>query len=93
MTNIPSNYTLDEIIKYGRLPEQAVKTLEQMQDRLIELEKENKSLNRHNEIISEQWHFCQDFIASTKERCKSATRCKELVAAILTELDDSYIEL
>ena len=90
---LPSNCSFDEIIKYGRLPEQAVKALEQVQDRLIELEKENKALNRRNEVIFEQWCFCKEFISSTKERCQTATKCKELVAAILTELDDSYIEL
>jgi len=91
--NIPSNFSVDEIIKYGKLPEQAVKALEKLQEDIIKLEKENKALNRRNEMISEQWHFCQDFIVSTKQRCETATNCKDLVKAILTELDDSYIEL
>lgn len=93
MNILPSNYTLDEIIKYGRLPEQAVKALEQIQANLNGLEKENDEYRKENNQLSDQLYHCKEFIESTKIRCESATECKKLVADILTELENSYIEL
>jgi hypothetical protein len=91
--NIPSNFSLEEIIKYCSLPEEARRLVEQLHDKIIDMDKENNYLTKENEKLEEQIYFRDEFIRSTKERCETATKCKELVKDILTELDDSYIEL
>jgi hypothetical protein len=91
--NIPSNFSLEEIIKYCSLPEEAKNLIEQMYDKIVNVDKENDALTKRNELLEEQIYFRDEFIRSTKERCESVTKCKELVKDILTELDDSYIEL
>jgi hypothetical protein len=91
--NIPSGFSVEEIFKYCVIPDEVRTALQPIFDRASEQEEEIRSLIKHIEVIEEQLHFRDDFIRSTQARCESATRCKELVKAILTELDDSYIEL
>jgi hypothetical protein len=44
--NIPSNYSLEEIVKYVDLPEPVRKLLEEAAFKIIELEKEVKAFDR-----------------------------------------------
>jgi len=93
MNDIPSNFTLEEVFKFSTLPESVRSKIEIALESIIELEKENERLLKREEILEEQLYFRDEFIRSVEERCKTATKCRELVKDILTELDDSYIEL
>ena len=93
MNNIPSNFSIEEILKYGSFTEEVKLACEKLFYQIIELDEENNALTKRNELLEEEIYFRNEFIRSTKERCETATKCKELVKDILTELDDSYIEL
>jgi hypothetical protein len=91
--NIPSNFTLEEVFKFSNLPASLRNKIEEALETITTLEKENTRLLKCEEILEGQIYFRNEFIRSVKERCKTATKCKELVKDILTELEDSYIEL
>ena len=93
MNNIPSNFTLEEVFKFSNLPEPVRSKIEMALESITELEAENKRLLKREELLEEQIYFRDEFIRSTEERCKTATKCRELVKDILTELENSYIEL
>ena len=91
--NIPSNFTLEEVFKFSDLPASLRNKIEEALETITTLEKENTRLLKREEILEEQIYFRNEFISSVEERCKTATKCRELVKDILTELDNSYIEL
>ena len=91
--NIPSNYSLEEIIKYIDLPEQVRKLMEEAAFRIIELEKEVKAFNRVEERLREQIYFRDEYIEKVVAESKRTTKHKELAKFIEIELENSYIEL
>jgi len=91
--NIPSNYSLEEIIKYIDLPEQVRKLMEEAAFRIIELEKEVKAFDRIEERLREQIYFRNEYIEKVVNESKRTTKHKELAKFIEIELENSYIEL
>lgn len=90
---IPSNFSITEYLKYSDLPIEVKDKLQPVIDKIFEVETELKETNKEIERLGEQLYFRDEFITSIKDKCQSATRCKELVKDILTELENSYIEL
>ena len=91
--NIPSNFSLEEVVKYAEMPEEVRVSLSSIFNTIGELQRRITQFEKHEEILEEQLYFRDEFIRSIVERCKYATKCKELVKDILLELDNSYIEL
>ena len=91
--NIPSNYSLEEIIKYIDLPEQVRKLMEEAAFKIIELEKEVKAFGRVEGRLREQIYFRDTYIEMVLAESKRTTKHKELAKFIEIELENSYIEL
>jgi len=94
--SIPSNLSLTELLKYPDSTQDYLNMLRNSVDDLldynIELEKENDSLYRRNEILEEEVYFRNDFIDTILKACKNTTRHKELVKFIELTLQNSCIE-
>lgn len=90
---IPSNFTLDDVIQYVKIPEEVRKLLETASRRINYLETEVRKVEKHNEMYSEQLYFCREFIHAVKEESEKATKVKELKKFIEVTLENSYIEL
>lgn len=91
--NIPSNYSLEEIVKYVDLPEPVRKLLEEAAFKIIELEKEVKAFDRVEERLREQIYFRDEYIEQVVQASKTTTKHKELAKFIEITLENSYIEL
>jgi hypothetical protein len=91
--NIPSNYSLEEIVKYVDLPEPVRKLLEEAAFKIIELEKEVKAFDRIEERLREQIHFRDEYIEQVVQTSKTTTKHKDLAKFIEITLENSYIEL
>lgn len=91
--NIPSNYSLEEIIKYIDLPEQVRKLMEEAAFKIIELEKEVKAFDKIEERLRDQIYFRDEYIEKIVVESKRTTNHKELAKFIEIELENSYIEL
>jgi hypothetical protein len=90
---IPSNFSLDDVIQYVRIPEEVRKLLETASRRINYLETEVRKIENHNEMYSEQLYFCREFISQVKDEAEKATKVKELKKYIEVTLENSYIEL
>jgi hypothetical protein len=91
--NIPSNYSLEEIVKYVDLPEPVRKLLEEAAFKIIELEKEVKAFDRMEERLREQIYFRNEYIEQVVQTSKTTTKHKDLAKFIEITLENSYIEL
>jgi hypothetical protein len=91
--NIPSNYSLEEIVKYVDLPEPVRKLLEEAAFKIIELEKEVKAFDRIEERLREQIYFRDEYIGQVVQTSKTTTKHKDLAKFIEITLENSYIEL
>jgi hypothetical protein len=91
--NIPSNYSLEEIVKYVDLPEPVRKLLEEAAFKIIELEKEVKAFDRIEERLREQIYFRDEYIEQVVQASKTTTKHKDLAKFIEITLENSYIEL
>jgi hypothetical protein len=91
--NIPSNYSLEEIVKYVDLPEPVRKLLEEAAFKIIELEKEVKAFDRIEERLREQIYFRNEYIEQVVQASKTTTKHKDLAKFIEITLENSYIEL
>ena len=91
--NIPSNYSLEEIVKYVALPEPVRKLLEEAAFKIIELEKEVKAFDRMEERLREQIYFRDEYIEQVVQTSKTTTKHKDLAKFIEITLENSYIEL
>ena len=91
--NIPSNYSLEEIVKYVDLPEPVRKLLEEAAFKIIELEKEVKAFDRIEERLREQIYFRDEYIEQVVQTSKTTTNHKDLAKFIEITLENSYIEL
>lgn len=91
--NIPSNYSLEEIVKYIDLPESVRKLLEEAAFKIIELEKEVKAFDRTEERLREQIYFRDEYIEQVVQASKTTTKYKDLAKFIEITLENSYIEL
>jgi predicted RNase H-like nuclease (RuvC/YqgF family) len=90
---IPSNFSLDDVIQYVKIPEEVRKLLETASRRINYLETEVRKIENHNEMYSEQLYFCREFISQVKDEAERATKVKELKKYIEVTLENSYIEL
>ncbi len=93
MNNIPSNFSFEEVVKYSNIPELIRLKLDDVLLQIHNLETELAEVNKQNERLNEQVYFRNEFITSVMEQCNKTTRHKVLVKGILTELENSYIEL
>jgi predicted RNase H-like nuclease (RuvC/YqgF family) len=90
---IPSNFSLDDVIQYVKIPEEVRTLLETASRRINHLETEVRKIEKHNEMYSEQLYFCREFISQVKDEAEKATKVKELKKYIEVTLENSYIEL
>ena len=90
---IPSNFSLDDVIQYVKIPEEVRKLLETASRRINYLETEVRKIENHNEMYSEQLYFCREFIHAVKDEAEKATKVKDLKKYIEVTLQNSYIEL
>lgn len=90
---IPSNFTLDDVIQYVKIPEEVRQLLETASRRINYLETEVRKVEKHNELYSEQLYFCREFIQAVKEESEKVTKVKDLKKFIEVTLENSYIEL
>jgi hypothetical protein len=90
---IPSNFSLDDVIQYVKIPEEVRKLLETASRRINYLESEVRKVEKHNELYSEQLYFCREFIRAVKDESEKATKVKELKKFIEVTIENSYIEL
>jgi predicted RNase H-like nuclease (RuvC/YqgF family) len=90
---IPSNFSLDDVIQYVKIPEEVRRLLETASRRINYLETEVRKIENHNEMYSEQLYFCREFISQVKDEAEKATKVKELKKYIEVTLENSYIEL
>jgi len=92
---IPSNFTLEEIIKYA-LPREISDTLQPYFDKILEeitaKEEELVYLRRREELLSEQLYFAVDLIEEIEDRCKQTGTKKELVKGITYSIENSMFE-
>ena len=93
---IPSNFSLEEMIKYVNLPPEVVAKLEEVQDKLIDLEKKVVQADRIEERLREQVQFRDNYIEEIQGVFRKAKSKQELVEAkkwAEVALENSYIEL
>jgi hypothetical protein len=90
--NIPSNFSLQEVIKYAEMPEVVRDSVASIFDTVIELQEQLRVSEKRQEVLEDQLYFRDEFIRSTMERCENTTKHKDLVRQIKTELYDSCIE-
>lgn len=93
MNNIPSNFTLAEVIKFIELPEQARKLIEELIFVNRELEAELNCTDETEEKLHEEIYKRDCLIESILTSCIETTKHKDLVSKINLAYDDSGIEL
>lgn len=91
--NTPSNYTLDEIVRYTSIPDDVRALVDQACDRIRQLEHEVACLRKSEEILQEQVYFRNEYIEQVVDMVKNTTKHKELAKFIEVTLENSYIEL
>jgi hypothetical protein len=94
--NIPSNFSLEEIIKYVELDSNVNRLVEESIDKIIKLEKELTSVESSLERKEEELAFCRDFIEISMnmlDRAKSKVELTEAKKQIIIDLKNSCIEL
>ena len=91
--NIPSNYSLEEIVKYVDLPEPVRKLLGEAAFKIIELEKKVEAFDRVEERLRDQIYFRGVYIEQVVQASKTTTKHKDLAKFIEITLENSYIEL
>lgn len=93
MSILPTNFTLEEVLKYADIDEKTRDRLYEVLRQVNEKEQIIKRLENRIEVIEEQWNFCRDYIEVVLGATKSTTKHKDLVKVIETTLENSYIEL
>ena len=91
--NIPSNFTLEEVLKYSDIDNKTSERLYKVLEQLNKQVKTIEQLNKRIEIIEEQVYFRDEFIEQVIEFTKTTTKHKDLVKCINQTLENSYIEL
>lgn len=91
--NIPSNFTLEETIKYCELTPQLSDMFEKVLDTIAEKDNQITRLKKELEIIEEQNYFRAELIDKILSACLDTTTHKDLVRYINIAYDDSGVEL
>lgn len=91
--HIPSNFSLEEALKFTVLPDEIVSKLETYIVDRNNIQTELESTYRDYEILEEQLNFCRDYISELLEYSKTATKVKDLKEYIVNKYENSYIEL
>lgn len=84
---------LDEFLRYEDVPEQLREILDQEVAKIAVLEKENKRLERNNELAWEQVGFARDLIETLQNQLQSAKSGKHAREIFKSCLDNGYFEL
>lgn len=95
MSNIPSNYTFEEVLTfYGKeFSDDVLSKAIAYIDSKIALEKEVEQQRKYIERLEEQVYFRNEWIEEVVKEAESATKVKELKNFIKVSLENSYIEL
>lgn len=92
-TSVPSNFTIEEILKYANLGYELRDKLTDVVDSILSLQEELRLAQNRIEVIEEDIYFRDEFIKSVLVSCDTTTKHKDLVQEIKLELENSYIEL
>lgn len=84
--HIPSNFSLEEALKFVTLPEIVLDKIETLEAKL------ERSFKDY-EILEEQINFCEDYISEILEYSKTATKAKDIKEYIVNKYENLYIEL
>jgi hypothetical protein len=93
MNNLPSNFSLTEVMKFIELPEQARKLIEELIFVNKELEAELDCVDETVEGLMEQIYQRDSLIETILTAAIETTKHKDLVVAINNAYDDAGIEL
>lgn len=91
--NIPSNFTLEETIKYCELTPQLSDMFEKVLDTIAKKDNQITRLKKELEIIEEQNYFRAELIDKILSACLDTTTHKDLVRYINIAYDASGVEL
>lgn len=91
--NIPSNFTLEEVLKYSDIDDKTSERLYKVLEQLNKQVKTIEQLNKRVEILEDEIYFRTEFIEKVIEFTKTTTKHKDLVECINKTLENSYIEL
>lgn len=94
--HIPSNFTLEEIVKYKMPVELATlveTTLQPFLGRVTEVEAELQKAYRDYELRKEQDYFKYNLLEEIQELCKEPGSKRDLIKAIDLAFDNSYVEM
>ncbi len=95
MSNIPSNYTFEEVLHfYSReISEDILLRAWKYVEEKIKLEQEVEQQRKYIEKLEEQVYFRNEWIEGVVKEAETATKVKELRSYIKVSLENSYIEL
>lgn len=93
LDNIPSNFSIEEVLKFADLPAGLASLIEEQFEKVAKAEKELERIEGRVEHLQEQLYFRNEYIESVLKEAKQAKKCKELVSFIEFEFENSYIEL
>lgn len=93
MKHIPSNFTLEETVKYCELTPQLSDMFEKVIDTMADKDNEISKLKKQLEILLEQNYFHNELLEKILSACIDTTTHKDLVKYIHIAYDDSGVEL
>jgi hypothetical protein len=91
--HIPSNFSLEEALKFATLPEIVLDKIETYIIDKNNIEARLERSFKDYEVLEEQLNFCRDYISELLEYSKTATKAKDLKEYIVNKYENSYIEL
>ncbi len=91
--SLPSNFSLQEVIKYSAMPEEVRISVSTIFDVVTALEVEVRDSDRRIELLVEDVTNLRIFAQEVMKACKDHTKCKELKDSIEESLSNHNIEL
>lgn len=90
-----SNFSIEEIIKYKPhlAQHELEKLIDQLQEKVVELESELQYVRKSDELTYEQSEFAKEVIREILSVVSRETRAKEMKTRIRNIIDNSYVEL
>lgn len=90
-----SNFSIEEIIKYKPhlAQHELEKLIDQLQEKVVELESELQYVRKSDELTYEQSEFAKEVIREILSVVSRETRAKEMKTQIRNIVDNSYVEL
>ena len=97
MNNIPSNLSLEEILKYSDIPEELKNVLsDKIQEQLEKLQEEIKELivcDKKIELLEEQLMFQENFIVQVFTHLRNNSTYKAVCKNIKESFEDCNLEI